>query len=60
MEDSSQTTGNDNEGFIGFRCDPSAKAEARAEAEKKGISLSEWMRRRLREAGTNRRDMAAA
>jgi len=58
MEDSSQTTGNGNEGFIGFRCDSDLKAEAEAEAKKRGISLSELARRRLKEE--TRRDMAAA
>ena len=33
--------------FIGFRCSPRAKAQAEQEAEDKGISLSDLMRKRI-------------
>lgn len=44
--------------FLGFKLPSDLKAEAKAEAEKRGISLSELARRRLKE--TTRRDELAA
>lgn len=60
MRDGSDTPQNDNEGFIGFRCNPDLKAEAKAEAQRRGISLSELARRRLKELTTGNRPKPAA
>lgn len=60
MNDGSDATQQSNRSFIGFYTDPELKEQAAQQAEEEGVSLSEWMRRRLREAGTNRRDVAAA
>jgi len=59
MEDGSRKA-DDDRAFIGFYTDPAVKEEAERRASAEGVSLSEWMRRRLREAGYNRRDVAAA
>lgn len=46
--------------FIGFYTDPELKEQATRQAEAEGVSLSEWMRRRLREVGEDRQERLAA
>jgi hypothetical protein len=36
-----------NRSFIGFYTDPAVKETAQRRAQQEGVSLSEWMRRRL-------------
>jgi predicted HicB family RNase H-like nuclease len=49
MENGSDTNPNGNEGFIGFRCSSDVKRQAERRAEQQGTSLSELMRRSLRD-----------
>lgn len=60
MNDGSEATHTEDRSFIGFYTDPELKEQATRQAEAEGVSLSEWMRRRLREVGEDRRDVAAA
>jgi predicted HicB family RNase H-like nuclease len=60
MQNGSANSTDGNRSFIGFYTDPELKEQAAQQAKEEGVSLSEWMRRRLREAGINRRDRVAA
>jgi len=46
MEDGSRKS-SDDRSFIGFYTDPELKEQATRQAEKEGVSLSEWMRQQL-------------
>lgn len=46
MQNRSRKSSNDRS-FIGFYADPELKEQAERRAEEEGVSLSEWMRRRL-------------
>lgn len=51
MSNRSVKNEDDSRAFIGFYADPAAKRAAQRRAEEEGLSLSEWMRRRLDEVG---------
>ena len=46
--------------FLGLYVTPSTKERVEQAAKEEGVSISETVRRRLRDLGTDRRDMAAA